>query len=323
MNPIAFLSNIMLDALQFFSFFGGYGWGIIWLTIAVNLALYPLTLSSIKSMAAMQRLQPKIQELQKKHKDAPQELQKETMGLYKSEGINPIGGCLPVLLKIPFFLALFWAFQSTAFLGIASDPANNTSFLWITGRVPITAFQSEQLTRKLELSKVIIVDNKMSGQTGEKKFVWDATLKLEDKLLKDVLRSKSVENEKDVEEVKAAFGATIKNLNDDETKNIIIAWNSTNSLAKPGRVNTPFGKISILALLIGITTYLMQRSMPSAGGQAQMMTMFMPVFITFICWNFPAGVQLYWLVSNAVGALQQFYIMKRPKRQPRKKGAGK
>jgi len=48
-----FLSDIMIDALRFFSFFGGYGWGIVWLTIAVNLALYPLTLSSIKSMGAM------------------------------------------------------------------------------------------------------------------------------------------------------------------------------------------------------------------------------------------------------------------------------
>ncbi|MFH1347665.1 MAG: YidC/Oxa1 family membrane protein insertase [Candidatus Margulisiibacteriota bacterium] len=325
MNPISFLSNIMLDALKFFSFFGGYGWGIIWLTIAVNLALYPLTLSSIKSMAAMQGLQPKLQELQKKYKDKPQEIQKETMALYKSEGINPLGGCLPVILKIPFFLALFWAFQSTAFFGIASDPANNTSFLWITGRAPGKVFQSEKLEQRLEKAKIIIEDTKASKRAGQKRYVWDAALKINDKLLKDALQSKSVEKETDVAAVKEVFGPVVKGLDDEDAKNIITAWNSTNSLAKPDRVNTPFGKLSILALLIGITTYLMQKSMPTAGAgqQTQMMTMIMPVFITFICWNFPAGVQLYWLVSNAVGAVQQFYIMKKPKRHPRIKGAAK
>ncbi|MBU0672063.1 MAG: YidC/Oxa1 family membrane protein insertase [Candidatus Margulisbacteria bacterium] len=324
MNPIAFLSNIMVDALRFFAYFGGYGWGIIWLTIAVNLALYPLTLSSVKSMAAMQGMQPRLQELQKKHKEEPQKLQKETMDLYRSEGINPVGGCLPVLLKIPFFLALFWAFQSLAFTGIASDPANNTSFLWITGRVPGKVFQSEKLVRRLVEAKIILVDTKASRGEGQKKYVWDAALKMNDKLLKDVLRSKSVENELDVAAIKDAFEPAVKGLDDEDAKNIIAAWNSTNSLAKPDRVNTPFGKISILALLIGITTFLMQKSLPSGGGQqAQIMTMFMPVFITFICWNFPAGVQLYWLVSNAVGALQQYYIMKKPHKRPKNRRSEK
>jgi YidC/Oxa1 family membrane protein insertase len=314
----------MLDALKFFAVFGGYGWGIIWLTISVNLALYPLTLSSVKSMGAMQRVQPKLQELQKKFKDKPQELQKATLDLYKSEGVNPLGGCLPVLLKIPFFLALFWAFYSTSFLGIASDPANNTSFLWVSGRVSGAAFQSQALVDKLEKARLIIADEKASQRSGANQYVWDAVFKVNDKLLNDILKTAKPNDIEDIERVKKELGSVVEGLTAEEAGKIIRAWNSTNSLGKPDRVNTPFGRISILALLVGITTYLMQKSMPGAGGQqAQMMTLFMPVFIVFICWNFPVGVQLYWLVSNLVGAVQQFYILRKPKRLSRRKGGSK
>ncbi|MEE8637719.1 MAG: YidC/Oxa1 family membrane protein insertase [Candidatus Margulisiibacteriota bacterium] len=319
-----FLSNIMVDALRFFAIFGGYGWGIIWLTIAVNLALYPLTLSSVKSMSAMQRLQPKLQEVQKKHKDKPQELQKATMDLYRSEGVNPIGGCLPVLLKIPFFLALFWAFQSTAFMEIASDPSNNTRFLWIGERVAAHAFHSEDLAKRLEESKVIILDKKASQKAGENRYVWNLVLPVKEGKLNDVLRSIKKADDEEKERLMTELSGTVKGLGEEDTGRIISAWKSTSSLAKPSRLPQPFGQISLLALLIGITTFLMQKSMPGGGTQqAQMMTMFMPAFIVFICWNFPAGVQLYWLVSNAVGAAQQYFIMKKPGHPTRKKGAKK
>src|SRR3989339_1527290 len=125
-----YLSGVMLEILKFFYAIGGhnYGLAIIWLTVAVNIALYPLTLSSIQQMSAMQRIQPRMQELQKKHKEEPQKLQKEIMDLHKSEGVNPLGGCLPVLLKIPFFLALFFALQSKEFNQLIGSSAG---FLWI------------------------------------------------------------------------------------------------------------------------------------------------------------------------------------------------
>jgi YidC/Oxa1 family membrane protein insertase len=312
----------MLDALRFFAYFGGYGWGIVWLTIAVNLALYPLTLTSVKSMGAIQRIQPKLAELQKKYKDKPQEMQKATMDLYRSEGVNPFGGCLPVLLKIPFFLALFWAFQSTAFLGIASNPNNNTSFLWVTGRVSGGAFQSESLVKKLEGAKLIVLDENESQKTGKSQYVWNAVRKFNDKIVRDILRSANEEKVSDRDRVREELGPLGKEITQEDSGRVIAAWNATNNLAKPDRVNTPVGRISILALLVGITTYLMQKSLPAGGGQqAQMMTMFMPIFIVFICWNFPVGVQLYWLVSNFVGAVQQYYILKAPKHRPKRAAA--
>ncbi|MFC1571713.1 YidC/Oxa1 family membrane protein insertase [Candidatus Margulisiibacteriota bacterium] len=219
-----FMSNIMLDILRFFYAIGGhnYGLAIIWLTVAVNLALYPLTLSSIKQMSAMQKIQPRMQELQKKHKDEPQKLQKETMDLYKSEGVNPLGGCLPVLLKIPFFLALFFALQSKEFLALLAEPGAGASFLWVT------------------------------------------------------------------------------------------------DLSKPEMLMIAGAKIPTFAILIGITTYLMQKTMPTAQtGQTQIMTMIMPFFIAFISIRFPVGVQLYWLVSNAMAGVQQYYIINGPGRTPK------
>lgn len=208
-----FLSSIMLDALKFFYAVGGhnYGLAIIWLTIAVNLALYPLTLTSIRQMAAMQKIQPRMQELQKKHKGEPQKLQKETMDLYKSEGVNPLGGCLPVLLKIPFFIALFWVLQGKEFLALISEPGASSAFLWIV------------------------------------------------------------------------------------------------DISKPDHLR-------ILPVLIGITTFLMQKSMPSTGqSQMNMMIWIMPIFLVIISVNFPTGVQLYWLISNLIAAVQQTLILRTSK----------
>jgi YidC/Oxa1 family membrane protein insertase len=232
-----------------------------------------------------------------------------------------------VLLKIPFFLALFWAFYSTAFLGIASDPANNTSFLWVSGRVTGAAFDSSALVRRLVDSNLLVVDKQETQKRGEGAYVWNAVLQTGEKPLNDILKEVRADKPQDVkaediEKIREGLAPLLPDLSDEDVKSIIVAWNNTNTLGKPERIETPFGRISLLALLIGITTFLMQKTMPGAGGQqAQLMGMFMPVFITFICWNFPAGVQLYWLVSNAVGALQQYLIMRSPKRRARKKGA--
>jgi YidC/Oxa1 family membrane protein insertase len=133
MNIIHSLSLWMLDALKFFfSISGNWGVAIILLTVAVKFALYPLTLQSTKQMGAMQKLQPKLEALQKRLKDQPDKLQKETMELYKSEGVNPLGGCLPMLLQIPIFLALFFALTSKEFAAILGTASSGAQvFLWI------------------------------------------------------------------------------------------------------------------------------------------------------------------------------------------------
>ncbi|MEM7338131.1 MAG: YidC/Oxa1 family membrane protein insertase [Actinomycetota bacterium] len=86
---------------------GNYGVAIILLTLAVMVILMPLTLRATRSTIKMQQVQPKLKELQKKHKDDRQQLNQEMMALYQSEGINPIGGCLPMIAQLPVFLVLF------------------------------------------------------------------------------------------------------------------------------------------------------------------------------------------------------------------------
>jgi len=89
-----------------------YGIVIILLAIIVRIVLIPLTISQTKSMAKMQKLQPELKELQKKYKDDKQKLQQETMEFYKKNNVNPLAGCLPLLLQMPVFFALFQALRS-------------------------------------------------------------------------------------------------------------------------------------------------------------------------------------------------------------------
>ena len=89
-----------------------YGIAIIILTIIVKALLFPLTRKSFESTAKMQTLQPKMQELREKYKDNPQKLNQEMAAMYKKEGVNPLGGCLPLLLQFPFFIAMFGLFNN-------------------------------------------------------------------------------------------------------------------------------------------------------------------------------------------------------------------
>jgi YidC/Oxa1 family membrane protein insertase len=89
-----------------------YGIVIILLTIIVRLVLTPLTITQARSMARMQKMQPELQELQKKYKDDKAKLQQETMEFYKQHNVNPLSGCLPLLLQLPIFFALFQALRN-------------------------------------------------------------------------------------------------------------------------------------------------------------------------------------------------------------------
>jgi YidC/Oxa1 family membrane protein insertase len=114
MLPLANILQPLIDVFEsvllFFHDNVGLGWGtsIIALTIVVRAALVPLTFKQIKSMQAMQRLAPEIKELQAKYKDDKQRLQQETMKFYQERKVNPFASCLPLLLQMPVFIALFY-----------------------------------------------------------------------------------------------------------------------------------------------------------------------------------------------------------------------
>lgn len=103
-----FLGKIVLKTLNtFHKLTGNYGWSIILLTIVLQLIVLPLSLKSFKATIAMKRLQPHIKEIQEKYKGDAQRLNMEMMNLYKTRKVNPLGGCLPMILQLPIFWALF------------------------------------------------------------------------------------------------------------------------------------------------------------------------------------------------------------------------
>lgn len=120
-----FIAHLLLQLLDFlFNLVHNWGLVIVILSIVIYFLLYPLTLKQMRSMKQMQALQPRIEELRKAYKDNPQKLNSEIMGLYRQYKINPLSGCLPLVLQMPIFFALYQVLiRSVAFKG--------AKFLWI------------------------------------------------------------------------------------------------------------------------------------------------------------------------------------------------
>jgi YidC/Oxa1 family membrane protein insertase len=102
------LVNVLAETLGFlYKYIGDYGVAIILLTVAIRVIILPLTIKQTQSMLEMQKLQPKLKKLQEKYKDNKEKLQQEMMKFYSEHKVNPLGGCLPLLLQLPIFYALF------------------------------------------------------------------------------------------------------------------------------------------------------------------------------------------------------------------------
>ena len=127
---------------------GNWGWAIVGLVVIIKLLMYPLSKAQYKSMAKMRKFQPRIKQLQERYGDDKQKLQMAMMELYKKEKINPVGGCLPILLQMPVFLALYWMLSESVelrhapWIGWITDltardpyfilPVINMAVMWFT-----------------------------------------------------------------------------------------------------------------------------------------------------------------------------------------------
>lgn len=122
-NILGRLSLIVVRILEFVhQYVPSWGLSIIVLTLLFRAVIWPLISTQTKSMFGMQRLQPKLQELQRKYKDDREKLTQETMALYREAGVNPAGGCLPILVQMPLFIILWRVFVNFEF---------NEGFLWL------------------------------------------------------------------------------------------------------------------------------------------------------------------------------------------------
>ena len=186
-----------------------YGIAIILLTVAIKLALYPLTVKQVKSMKAIQDMQPKVKALQERYKDNKEKLQTEIGALYKQNKVNPLSGCLPLIVQMPILIGIFYAIRQYEYEG-------PTRFLWLA------------------------------------------------------------------------------------------------DLRQGTSLSDPSDPYFIIPLLCALTTYLQQKQTTTEMTQQnKMMLMFMPVFIGYITITFPAGLGIYWVVSNTVQIVQQWFMYRR------------
>lgn len=119
------ISKVMIFIMSLFhTITRSWGFSIILLAVFLNIIMFPLTVKSFKSMQKMQELHPQMEQLKKQYKDAPDKLNKAIMELYKKYNINPLSGCLPILLQMPIFISLYSALMKSIEL-------RNTSFYWI------------------------------------------------------------------------------------------------------------------------------------------------------------------------------------------------
>ena len=207
-----FVTHPMQQALTFFyvltqkAGYPSYGVAIILLTVAIKALMYPLTVKQVKSMKAVQEMQPKVKALQEKFKDNKERLQTEIAALYKENKVNPLSGCLPLVVQMPILMGIFFAIKVYTYEG-------PTSFLWLA------------------------------------------------------------------------------------------------NLQQGTSLTDPSDPYFIIPMLCAVTTYVQQKQTTTEMTQQnKMMLIFMPVFIGYITITFPAGLGIYWVVSNLVQIAQQWFM---------------
>ena len=127
--PIENILHFVLEALHSLTDMAGvgsYGLAIILLTVIIKMILYPLTVKQVKSMKAMQELSPKMKKLQEKYKDNPQVMQQKVGALYKEAGVNPLAGCLPLIIQMPILMGMYYALYNFTY-----PSPEAAQFLWL------------------------------------------------------------------------------------------------------------------------------------------------------------------------------------------------
>ena len=132
-DAVVFLLEKIEDTVGQFGIPGKFGIAIIIITILMRIVVFPLTLKQEKSMKKMRELQPEMDKIKEKYKDNPQEYQKRILEFQKENDINPLGGCWPILIQLPVFVALYYAFSGKTI-------PNDATFLWFNLKQPDKLF---------------------------------------------------------------------------------------------------------------------------------------------------------------------------------------
>ncbi|WP_218082699.1 membrane protein insertase YidC [Anthocerotibacter panamensis] len=325
--------NIMLPILDFFfQFFHSYGLSIALLTIVVRFALYPLGARSIRSMRKMQAVQPllakKTEEIKKKHADDPQELQKAQMELYKELGVNPFGGCLPLLAQMPVFIALFATLQGTPFadqkyqLNIHVVPAtqqletkNQTSvhniYLDAKTHIPVLVRPSEvnlPVGQSFQFQVLKEDGQPFTDQPGGRAIYWKVLSGGENvELVGESFRAKK--------EGTALVAAEVPGIAANDGFLFIQALGRSGLTGPDGAFHWD---IALMILLFGgtlwLSTEVSSRNNPAMTDQQKQIGRFTPVIVvgSFLFFPLPAGVFIYMIVSNMFQLTQTYLLYREP-----------
>ena len=267
-----------------------YGLAIIILTLLLRILLFPLGMKQIKSMQAMQALQPKIKDLQKKYKGNKQKAQEETMRLYREAGVNPLGGCLPVLAQFPLLIAMYAVIRAPGYEPVPQGSDQVEAYRITNNHLPTDSDLFAAVVTHENTGLLFVSLQCSADQAGN----------LEKSRIKDTAGNPVV--------------AGIPLENDDGTPLDSFTAKPVLDCGENGLVDKiPY--VAMLLIMVGTSFYQTlqtQRASPqgAASQQQQMILRVMPLFFGFIGWSFPVGLVLYWTVSNLFMIGQQTLLLR-------------
>ena len=284
----------LLDAIGWvlawvFDVIPNYGLAIIVLTLVLRFLLFPLGVKQIKSMQSMQALQPKIKEIQKKYKNNKPKAQEETMRLYKEAGVNPLGGCLPVLAQFPLLIAMYSVIRSPGYAPVETD-GQVSAYRITDNHLPTdSALFASVLTHE----RTSFIGLNLQCSAAQAGSIEASTIKDSgDNFVQEGIPLQSDE------------GVPLDSF---EARPVL-------PCGEDG-ITSKIGYVLLLGLMIGTAffqTLQTQRASPqgAASSQQQMILRVMPLFFGFIGFSFPAGLVLYWTVSNLFMIGQQTLLLR-------------
>ena len=271
---------------------GSYGWAVILFALVVNLILAPFMAKSKKSMMRSTRLQPRIQELQRRHEGNPQKLNEEMQKLYREEGVNPMSGCLWSLIPFPILIALYSVIRQplTRMMFVSSEFVTTLQEFFVEKGLYTAASGRASAYAEIELTK-ILHDNWDLVQTG-----------LADKLDPNLLN--------------VDFSFIGLNLGDQPKWNFFMEGNWT--WAAIGLFLIPFVSAALSWASMQISTKLNPTTAPGndqAQATMKSMNMIMPLTSIWICFVMPAAMGIYWIANSVFGIARDYLLTKRYRKQ--------
>lgn len=304
----------------FYRIIGNYGFAIILFTVFIKLVLFPLDLKQRRSMAKTQKIQPLLMEVQKKYANDKEKLNQETMKLYQKYGINPMGGCLPMLIQFPIIIALYWVVRKPIVYMMGVDLSETWRIAEAFNAWAATNMDAlpETLQKAIPLTYQKGIANNTFGSNEIQ--IAQLIFKHPEILLNHPATAgwngfKPIDfnffgmDLSAVPNFKALLGALTGNVAN-LTLSTVLLWT--------------------IPILSGLSSWLSSYIMngktkkdkniilaenekpqtPAGGDTMKTMTMIMPLFSAWFAFTLPAAIGLYWTLSNIIQILQQFYVKK-------------